>query len=58
MSNIEKRLNRLEQLMEAVSGINTFQVAVFRGRAAYNNRSVRMKRNQQLHAIIIMPKEV
>lgn len=58
MSNIEKRLNRIEQLMEVVSGVNTFQVAVFRGRAAYNNRSERMKRNKQLHAIILMPKEV
>lgn len=56
MSNIEKRLDRLEQLIEAVSGINTFQVAVFRGGSAYNNRSERLKRNKQLHAIIIVPK--
>jgi len=58
MSNIEKRLDRLEELMETVSGVNTFQVAVFHGRAAYNNLSERMQRNKQLHAIIIMPKEV
>ncbi|WP_312124676.1 hypothetical protein [Lysinibacillus boronitolerans] len=56
MSNIEKRLNRLEELIDAVSGMNTFQVAVYRGYAAYNNRSDRMKRNKQLHAIIIVPK--
>ncbi len=56
MSNIEKRLNRIEQLMDAVSGVNTFQVTVFRGQAEYRNRSVRMKRNKQLHAIIIVPK--
>lgn len=56
MSNIEKRLDRIEQLMDAVSGVNTFQVAVFRGQAEHRNRSVRMKRNKQLHAIIIVPK--
>lgn len=56
MTNIEKRLNRLEELIEAVSGVNTFQVAVYRGNTAYNNRSDRMKRNKQLHAIIIVPK--
>ena len=58
MSNIEKRLDRLEELMDTVSGLNTFQVVVFRGHAAYSKRSERMKRNKQLHAIIIMPKEV
>ncbi|GEM_PF-3930768 len=56
MSNIEKRLDRLEELMETVRGINTFQVAVYHGHVAYNNRSERMKRNKQLHAIIIVPK--
>jgi len=58
MSNIEKRLDRLEELIEAVRGINTFQVAVYRGHTAYDNRSEHMKRNRQLHAIIIMPKRV
>lgn len=56
MSNIEKRLDRLEELMETVRGINTFQVAVFRGHEAYTKRSVHMKRNKHLHAIIIAPK--
>lgn len=56
MSNIEKRLDRLEELMEAIRGINTFHVSVYHGYAAYNSRSECVKRNKQLHAIIIVPK--